>query len=185
MVCPRIRWHLRCLATEAEVDLSAPGVQEPTQDETIAAIATWAAKPRPVGAQNGTLAIRRGSLRVHFAQPAQRVIMDAANDADHLRAFIADDLGATARIKRNPTRRVERPIDWMPNKERHFFEFFFYLIRGFWRITLRSEKPVRSSKAFVDLACARARISEMRTHLAENPSRHRAGAVANRFNRLR
>jgi len=33
------------------------------------------------------------------------VIMDAAHDADHLGTLIADDLGATAHIKQNPTRR--------------------------------------------------------------------------------
>ncbi|ENP34414.1 transposase, partial [Brucella abortus] len=32
------------------------------------------------------------------------VIADAAYDADHLRAFIASDLKATAQIKANPTR---------------------------------------------------------------------------------
>ena len=41
------------------------------------------------------------------------VIMDLAYDADHLRIFIADDLGAMAHIKRNPTRRENRPIEWM------------------------------------------------------------------------
>ena len=39
------------------------------------------------------------------------VIMDAAYDADHLRAFIADDPGATAQIKQNPTRSRRSPID--------------------------------------------------------------------------
>ena len=41
------------------------------------------------------------------------VIMDAAYDAYHPRIFIADDLGAMAHIKRNPTRREDRTIEWM------------------------------------------------------------------------
>lgn len=55
---------------------------------------------------------------------AQHVIMDAAYDADHLRSFIADDLDATAHIKRNPTRREDRYIDWVLYKERHLVECF-------------------------------------------------------------
>ena len=90
---------------------------------------------------------------------AQHVIMDAAYDADHLREFIADDLGATAHIKRNPTRREDRPIDWLLYKERHLVECFFNRIKRFRRIALRCEKTVSSYKAFVDLACAIAWIS--------------------------
>ena len=41
------------------------------------------------------------------------VIMDAAYDADRPRIFIADDLNAMAQIKRNPTRREDRTIEWM------------------------------------------------------------------------
>ncbi len=88
----------------------------------------------------------------------QHVIMDAAYDADYLRAFIADDLGAIAHIKRNPTRREDRPIDWALYKERHLVECFFNRIKRFRRIALRCEKTVSSFKAFVDLACAMAWI---------------------------
>ena len=63
------------------------------------------------------------------------VVMDAAYDADHLRAFIAVDLGATAHIKRNPTRREDRPIDWVLYKERHLVECFFNRLK-------RSRRPV-------------------------------------------
>ena len=104
---------------------------------------------------------------------AQRVIMDAAYDADHLRTFIADDLGATAHIKRNPTRREGRYIDWALYKERHLVELasgkqstglfsdppHFNRIKRFRRIALRCEKTISSFKAFVDLACAMAWIS--------------------------
>ena len=90
---------------------------------------------------------------------AEHIIMDAAYDADHLRNFIANDLGATAHIKRNPTRREERPIDWALYKERHLVECFFNKLKRFRRIALRCEKTVSSFKAFVDLACAMAWIS--------------------------
>ncbi|WCR01385.1 IS5 family transposase [Paracoccus saliphilus] len=84
------------------------------------------------------------------------VIMDAAYDADYLRDFIANDLGAVAHIKRNPTRREDRPIDWVLYKERHLVECFFNRIKRFRRIALRCEKTISSFKAFVDLACAMA-----------------------------
>ena len=87
------------------------------------------------------------------------VIMDAACDADHLRDFIANDLKARAHIKRNPTRREDRPIDWALYKERHLVECFFNRLKRFRRIALRCEKTVSSFKAFVDLACAMAWIS--------------------------
>lgn len=87
------------------------------------------------------------------------VIMDAAYDADHLRAFIAKDLCATAHIKRNPTRKEDRYIDWSLYKERHLVECFFNRIKRFRRIALRCEKTVSSFKAFVDLACAMAWIN--------------------------
>lgn len=89
----------------------------------------------------------------------EHVIMDAAYDADHLRNFIADDLGATAHIKRNPTRREDRPIDWVIYKERHLVECFFNKLKRFRRIALRCEKTASSFKAFVNLACAMARIT--------------------------
>lgn len=84
------------------------------------------------------------------------VIMDAAYDADYLRDFIADELDATAHIKRNPTRNEDRPIDWTLYKERHLVECFFNRIKWFRRIALRCEKTITSFKAFVDIACAMA-----------------------------
>ncbi|WCR02663.1 IS5 family transposase [Paracoccus saliphilus] len=77
-------------------------------------------------------------------------------DADYLRDFIADELDATAHIKRNPTRREDRPIDWTLYKERHLIECFFNRIKRFRRIALRCEKTISSFKASVDLACAMA-----------------------------
>ena len=94
---------------------------------------------------------------------AQLVIMDAAYDADHLRSFIAHDLGALAHIKRNPTRRPtrreDRFIDRALYQERHLVECFFTKLRRFRRMALRCEKTISSFKAFVDLACAMAWIT--------------------------
>ena len=82
------------------------------------------------------------------------VIADAGYDADPLRDFIAQELGATAQIKQNPTRAGRLPIDWALYKERHLVECFFNRIKRFRRIALRCEKTVASFKAFVALACA-------------------------------
>ncbi len=79
---------------------------------------------------------------------------DAAYDADHLRTYIADDLGATAQIKQNSARTAKQPIDWALYKERHLVECFFNRIKRFRRIALRCEKTISSFRAFVSLACA-------------------------------
>ncbi len=59
------------------------------------------------------------------------VMADAAYDADYLRQFIVDDLGATAQIKQNPTRTAKHTIDWIFYKERHLVERFFNRIKRF------------------------------------------------------
>ena len=82
------------------------------------------------------------------------MIADAAYDADHLRNFIADNLGAQAQIKQNPSRATRFSIDWTLYKERNLVERFFNRIKRFRRIALRCEKTVSSFKAFVNLACA-------------------------------
>lgn len=84
------------------------------------------------------------------------VMADAAYDADYLRQIIADDLGAVAQIKQNPTRTAKQTIDRALYKERHLIECFFNRIKRFRRIALRCEKTVSSFRAFVDLACAMA-----------------------------
>src|SRR3546814_7213970 len=68
------------------------------------------------------------------------VIADAACDADPLRAFIVDDLGANAQIKANPGRAIAPPIDWRLYKERHQVECFFNKLKRFRRIALSCEK---------------------------------------------
>jgi len=82
------------------------------------------------------------------------VIADAAYDADPLRAFIADELGATAQIKANPSRTRKPPIDWRLYKERHQVECFFNKLKRFRRISLRCEKTLSAFMGFVHLACA-------------------------------
>lgn len=84
------------------------------------------------------------------------VIADAGYDADHLRSFIADDLGATAQIKQNPSRSGTKAIDRDLYKERNLVERFFHQIQRFRRIALRCEKTVASFTGFVALACAMA-----------------------------
>ena len=87
------------------------------------------------------------------------VIADAAYDTEAPRDFIADDLRAAARIKRNRSRAGSRPLDRMLCKERHLVECFFNRLKRFRRIALRREKTATSFKAFVDLACAMAWIA--------------------------
>jgi transposase len=82
------------------------------------------------------------------------VIADAAYDAGPLRTFIADDLGATAQIKANPSRAIAPPIDWRLYKERHQVECFFNKLKRFRRIALRCEKTLPAFMGFVHLACA-------------------------------
>ena len=113
---------------------------------TIITPGQWGDSPQARGLIEGLRGVRH-------------VIADAAYDADHLRAFIHDDLGATAHIKQNPTRRTRHPIDWHLYQERHLVECFFNRIKRFRRIALRCEKTVSSFKAFVDLACAMAWIA--------------------------
>lgn len=82
------------------------------------------------------------------------VIADAAYDANPLRAFIANALGATAQIKANPRRTTKPPTDWRLYKERHQIECFFNRLKRFRRIALRCEKTIPAFMGFVHLACA-------------------------------
>lgn len=106
---------------------------------------------------------------------AEHVILDAAYDADHLRNDSANDLGATAQIKRNPTRREGRYIDWTRYKDRHLVECFVNKIKRFRRIARRCEKTVSSFKAFVDLACTMMWIPKCRRRLARSNTSTKSG----------
>jgi len=83
-----------------------------------------------------------------------RANADAAYDADPLRAFIADDLGATAQSKAKPIRTAKPPINWRLYRERQQIECFFNKLKRFRRIALRCEKTITAFMAFVPLACA-------------------------------
>jgi len=90
-------------------------------------------------------------------QGVGHVIADAAYEADPLRAFIADELGATAQIRANPSRAIVPPIEWRLYKERHQIECFFNKLKHFRRIALRCEKTLTAFMGFmgfVHLACA-------------------------------
>ncbi len=80
--------------------------------------------------------------------------VDAAYDADPLRTLIADDLGATAHIKANPSRTAKPSIDSRLCKERHQVECFFNRLKRFRRIALRCEKTIAAFLGFVHLASA-------------------------------
>jgi len=75
-------------------------------------------------------------------QGVGHVITDSAYDADPLRAFTADDIGATAQIKANPRRATIPPINWSLYKERHQIECFFNQLKRFRRIALRCKKTL-------------------------------------------
>ena len=59
------------------------------------------------------------------------VITDTARDADHLRSFTADEPGAMAHVKPNPTRREDRSIDWVLYEKRHLAACFFNKLERF------------------------------------------------------
>jgi transposase len=82
------------------------------------------------------------------------VIADAACDADRLRSFVVDDLGAQAQIKPNPSRADKPRTDWTLYKERNLVERFFNRLERYQRIALRCEKTLSSFTAFLHLACA-------------------------------
>ena len=83
------------------------------------------------------------------------VIADAAYDADPLRVFIADSLGATAHIKANPSRTGKPPIDWRLYKERHQVECFFNKLKHFRAIATRFEKHDANYLGLIKLAAAK------------------------------
>ena len=81
------------------------------------------------------------------------MIADAAYDAGHFRAGIAD-LGAAAQIQANPSRAIKPPLDPDLYAERHRIENFFQRIKRFRRIALRCEKTLSGFIGFVFLVSA-------------------------------
>lgn len=93
-------------------------------------------------------------------QGGRHVTADAAFEADPSRRFIADDLGARAQIRPNPTRAGRPPLDRALHRERRRAERLLIRIGRFRRIARRREGAVTSSGAFAALACAMARLNE-------------------------
>ena len=94
----------------------------------------------------------------HGDAPQAEALLSGLRGIGHvagpLRTFIAQDLGATAQIKANPSRAIAPPIDWRLYKERHQIECFFNRLKRFRRIALRCEKTIPAFMGFVHLACA-------------------------------
>jgi transposase len=65
------------------------------------------------------------------------VIADAAYDADHLRGFVSEGLGAKAQIKPNPSRADKPDTDRALYKGRNLVERFFDNLKHHRRIALR------------------------------------------------
>ncbi len=72
----------------------------------------------------------------------------------HPRSFTACEPGVSARIKRNPARTENYPIDQALYKERRLAECFRNRIERIRRIALRWGKTITSFKAFLRLARA-------------------------------
>jgi transposase len=79
------------------------------------------------------------------------ILADAAYDADHLRAAIAQ-AGATAAIPNHPSRATKRPFDRQLYKERHPIECCFSRLKQLRRVVTRCEKTARNYLAIVTLA---------------------------------
>jgi putative transposase len=84
---------------------------------------------------------------------AQNVLADMAYDADFIRQFIDQGLGAVAVIPSHPARAIAISMDREIYKERHLVECFFNKIKRFRRVALRCEKTLSSFRAFVSIAC--------------------------------
>jgi putative transposase len=76
---------------------------------------------------------------------------DAAYDADHIRAAIAE-VGAIAVIPNNPSRAIKLPFDAALYKERHLVECCIGKLKQFRRVATRYEKTARNYLAVVTIA---------------------------------
>jgi transposase len=79
------------------------------------------------------------------------VMADAAYDADHFRAAIAQ-AGAIAVIPSNPSRAIKPPFDTDLYKERHLIECCFSKLKQFRRVATRYEKTARNYLAVITIA---------------------------------
>ena len=84
---------------------------------------------------------------------AKHVLADAAYDSNHIRACIAD-IGASAVIPCNPTRKRLIPHDREIYKARNRIERCFNKLKHFRRIATRYCRRARHFLAFIYLACS-------------------------------
>ena len=84
---------------------------------------------------------------------AKHVLADAAYDSNHIRACIAN-IGASAVIPCNPTRRRRIPHDKDIYKARNRIERCFNKLKHFRRIATRYDRKARYFLAFILIACA-------------------------------
>ncbi len=81
------------------------------------------------------------------------VLADKAYDSNALRTLIAD-IGATAVIPCNPTRKRLIPYNFEVYKARNRIERCFNKLKHFRRIATRYDRLAVHFKAFIHLACA-------------------------------
>ena len=84
---------------------------------------------------------------------AKHVLADAAYDSNHIRACIAD-IGASAVIPCNSTRRRPIPHDKDIYKARNRIERCFNKLKHFRRIATRYDRRASYFLAFILIACA-------------------------------
>ena len=84
---------------------------------------------------------------------ANHVLADAAYDSNHIRVCIAE-IGASAVIPRNPTRKRPIPHDKEIYKARNRIERCFNKLKHFRRIATRYDRRASYFLAFVLIACA-------------------------------
>jgi transposase len=81
--------------------------------------------------------------------PAEVVMADTADDADHLRKAIAAK-GAIAVIPNNPSRALKYPLDKHPSAT--WWSVVISRLKQFRRVATRFEKTARNYRAVVTLA---------------------------------
>lgn len=95
--------------------------------------------------------VRQASALIDGFRPAH-VLADRAYDSNALRTLIAD-IGATAVIPCNPTRKCLIPYNFERYKARHRIERCFNKLKHFRRIATRYDRLAVHFIAFIHLAC--------------------------------
>jgi len=82
----------------------------------------------------------------------REVLADRGYDADATRAYLADQLHATATIPPHPRRAAPPACDYVAYKERHLIACFVGTLKHFRRVFSRFDKYATRFLAFVHLA---------------------------------